>query len=138
MFKYCGAVTHLRYRPQFLTRAPLYPWALHMPTHMPRGAPHGHPRGPIRMASCHTSAPPAPRAGQLWLCHVASMPRRIHAVVPRTTSAAVWACDGELSKDMNTRVQSEPRYDLRKRNPSQVQQNTLLLLPHEFEKLTIH
>ena len=46
--------------------------------------------------------------------------------------------DGELSKDMNTRVQSEPRYDLRKINPSQVQQNTLLLLPHEFEKLTIH
>ena len=45
--------------------------------------------------------------------------------------------DGELSKDMNTRVQSEPRYDLRKRNPPQVQQNTLLL-PHEFEKLTIH
>ena len=46
--------------------------------------------------------------------------------------------DGELSKDMNTRVPSEPRYNLRKRNPPQVQQNTLLLLPHEFEKLTIH
>ena len=46
--------------------------------------------------------------------------------------------DGELSKDMNTRVPSEPRYNLRKRNPPQGQKNTLLLLPHEFEKLTIH
>ena len=53
-------------------------------------------------------------------------------------SSNLGGVDGELSKDMNTRVQSEPRYNLRKRNPSQVQQSTLLLLPHEFEKLTIH
>ena len=41
--------------------------------------------------------------------------------------------DGELS-----RVPSEPRYEQRKRNHSQQQQNTILLLIHEFEKLTIH
>ena len=39
---------------------------------------------------------------------------------------------------MNTRVPSEPRYALRKRNHSQLQQNTILLLIHKFEKLTIH
>ena len=46
--------------------------------------------------------------------------------------------DGELSHHMNTRVPSEPRYDLRKRNYSQQQQNGILLLIHKFEKLTIH
>ena len=46
--------------------------------------------------------------------------------------------DGELSQNMKTRVPSEPRYALRKRNHSQLQQNTILLLTHEFEKLTIH
>ena len=39
---------------------------------------------------------------------------------------------------MNTRVSSKPRYALRKRNHSQLQQNTILLLIHKFEKLTIH
>ena len=39
---------------------------------------------------------------------------------------------------MNTRVSSELRYDLRKRNHSQLQQNTILLLIHKFEKLTAH
>ena len=39
---------------------------------------------------------------------------------------------------MNTRVPSEPRYDLRKRNHSQQQQYNILLLIHKFEKLTIH
>ena len=39
---------------------------------------------------------------------------------------------------MNTRVLSEPRYDLRKRNHSQQQQNGILLLIKKFEKLSIH
>ena len=39
---------------------------------------------------------------------------------------------------MNTRVPSEPIYDLRKRNHSQQQQNGILLLIHKFEKLSIH
>ena len=39
---------------------------------------------------------------------------------------------------MNTRVPSEPRYALRKRNHSQQQQNTILLIIHQFEKLSIH
>ena len=39
---------------------------------------------------------------------------------------------------MNTRVPSEPRYELRKRNHYQQQQNNILLLIHKFEKLTIH
>ena len=39
---------------------------------------------------------------------------------------------------MNTRVPSEPRYDLRRRNHSQQQQSNILLLIHKFEKLTIH
>ena len=38
---------------------------------------------------------------------------------------------------MNTRFPSEPRYDLRKRNHSQQQQNGILLI-HKFEKLSIH
>ena len=46
--------------------------------------------------------------------------------------------DGELSHHMNTRVPSEPRYDLRKRHHSQQQQNGILLLIHKFEKLSIH
>ena len=55
--------------------------------YLPRGAPHGRPRGPVCVASCHASVPPAPRVGQPWLCHVASVPRRIHVLVPRATSA---------------------------------------------------
>ena len=39
---------------------------------------------------------------------------------------------------MNTRVPSEPRYALRKRNHSELQQNTIFLLIYKFEKLTIH
>ena len=46
--------------------------------------------------------------------------------------------DGELSQHMNTRVPSEPRYELRKRNHSQQQQNIILLHIHKFEKLSIH
>ena len=46
--------------------------------------------------------------------------------------------DGELSHHMNTRVLSEPRYDLRKRHHSQQQQNDILFLIHKFEKLSIH
>ena len=46
--------------------------------------------------------------------------------------------DGELSQNMNTRVPSEPRYDLRKRSHSQQQRDTILLLIHKFEKLSIH
>ena len=45
--------------------------------------------------------------------------------------------DGKLSQNMSTRVLSEPRYNLRKRNHPKLQKSTLLLLPHEFEKLTI-
>ena len=39
---------------------------------------------------------------------------------------------------MNTRVPSEPRYVLKKRNHSQQQQSTILHLTHQFEKLSIH
>ena len=46
--------------------------------------------------------------------------------------------DGELSQHKNTRVPSEPRYEIRKRNHSQQQQNTVLLFIHKFEKLSIH
>ena len=46
--------------------------------------------------------------------------------------------DGELSHHVNTRVPSAPRYDLRKRNQSQQQQNGILLLIKKFEKLSIH
>ena len=48
------------------------------------------------------------------------------------------ANDEELSQHMNTRVPIEPRYELRKRNYYQQQQNTILLLSHKFEKLSIH
>ena len=46
--------------------------------------------------------------------------------------------DGELSQNMNTRVPSEPRYDLRKISHPQQQQDNILLLTHKFERLTIH
>ena len=46
--------------------------------------------------------------------------------------------NGELSQHRNTRVPSEPRYELRKRNHSQNQQKSILLLIHKFEKLSIH
>ena len=44
----------------------------------------------------------------------------------------------ELSQYKNTRVPSEPRYELRKRTHSQKQQESMLLLIHKFEKLSIH
>ena len=43
--------------------------------------------------------------------------------------------DGEYSQNMNSRVPRE--YALRKRNHSQLQKNTILLLIHQFEKLSI-
>ena len=46
-------------------------------------------------------------------------------------------CGGELFQNMNTRVPSEPSYNLRKRSHPQQQQDTILLLIHQFEKLTI-
>ena len=46
--------------------------------------------------------------------------------------------DGELSQHKNTRVPSEHRYELRKRSHSQKQQESMLLLIHKFEKLSIH
>ena len=46
--------------------------------------------------------------------------------------------DKIYSHHMNTRVPSEPRYDLRKISHSHLQQNTIILLIHKFEKLTIH
>ena len=52
----------------------------------PRGAPHGRPRGlsAWHLATClrHTCALRGPHAS----CHVASVPRRNGAVVPRATS----------------------------------------------------
>ena len=46
--------------------------------------------------------------------------------------------DGESFQHKNTRVPSERRYELRKRTHSQQQQNSMLLLIHKFEKLSIH
>ena len=46
--------------------------------------------------------------------------------------------DGESFQHKDTRVPSEPRYELRKRTHSQQQQNSMLLLIHKFEKLSIH
>ena len=55
----------------------------------------------------------------------------------RSFDEAMCCFDRELYQNMNTRVTSEPRYGLRKKNHPQLQQNTILLT-HEFEKLTIH
>ena len=65
----------------------------------PHGAPHGRPRGPVRMASCNASAPPAPRAGHpssaMWpQCRVAPTrwsraPRVSSPELPLATSAPV-------------------------------------------------
>ena len=46
--------------------------------------------------------------------------------------------NGESFQHKDARVLSEPRYELRKRNHSQQQQNSMLLLIHKFEKLSIH
>ena len=46
--------------------------------------------------------------------------------------------DGESFQHKDTCVPSEPRYELRKRTHSQEQQNSMLLLIHKFEKLSIH
>ena len=48
------------------------------------------------------------------------------------------APNGELFQHKDTRVPSEPRYELRRRTHSQQQQNSMLLLIHKFEKLSIH
>ena len=53
-------------------------------------------------------------------------------------SSFMSSSDGELSQHKNTRVPSEPRYELRKRNYSQKQQKSILLFIHTFEKLSIH
>ena len=87
MLKYRGAVTHLRYRPQLLTRAHYTRRPSICEPSYATWRPSWCPRGPVRVASCHASAPSAPRAGRSWLCHVASVPRRIHPLVPRATSA---------------------------------------------------
>ena len=46
--------------------------------------------------------------------------------------------DRESFQHKDTRVPSEPRYELRKGTHSQQQQNSMLLLIHKFEKLSIH
>ena len=46
--------------------------------------------------------------------------------------------DGEAFQHKDTRVLSEPRYELRKRTYSQQQKNSMLLFIHKFEKLSIH
>ena len=46
--------------------------------------------------------------------------------------------DVESFQHKDTRVLSEPRYDLRKRTNSQMQQNSMLLLIHKFEELSLH
>ena len=71
--------------------------------YLPRGALHGRPHGPVRVASCHASAPPAPRVGQLWLCHVASVSRRIHALSRMPRQLIAWASSPchHLFRDLN-------------------------------------
>ena len=49
-----------------------------------------------------------------------------------------YACDGESFQHKDTRVPSEPRYELRKITHSQQQENSVILLIHKFEKLSIH
>ena len=44
-------------------------------------------------------------------------------------------CDGESFQHKDTRLPSEPRYELRKITHSQYQQNSILLLIHKFDKL---
>ena len=46
--------------------------------------------------------------------------------------------NGESFQHKDTRVPSEPRYELRKRTHFQQQQNSMLLYIHKFEKLSIH
>ena len=46
--------------------------------------------------------------------------------------------DGELSHHMNTRVPSEPRYDLGREVILNRKKNDIFLLIDKFEKLTIH
>ena len=61
----------------------------------------------------------------------------------RTMTSLSWGgggvkTDGESFQHKDTRVPSEPRYELRKRTHSQQQQNIMLLFIHKFEKLSIH
>ena len=72
--------------------SPRVPWAFQMLTPLCHVAPHTGVGMDAwtRVSSYHVSAPyepPAPRVGHPWPCHVALAPRRIHAVVPRATSA---------------------------------------------------
>ena len=46
--------------------------------------------------------------------------------------------DGESFQHKDTRVPSEPMYDIRKRANSKEQEKNMLLLIHKFEKLSIH
>ena len=46
--------------------------------------------------------------------------------------------DGESFQPKDTKVPSEPRYDLRKRSKSKEQQNSVLFLIQKFENLSIH
>ena len=55
-----------------------------------------------------------------------------------TSTLKIMYNDGELFQNTNTRVPSEPKYNLRKRFHPQHLQATILLLTHEFEKLIIH
>ena len=65
---------------------PTNPWALHLPTSPTTWHPSRASTW-TRVASCHVSAPPTPRVGHTQPCHVASVPRRIRALVSHTKSA---------------------------------------------------
>ena len=60
-YKYRGGITLSRYRPHYT-----HGTSICQPTC------HVAPLTGVRVASCHSSAPRAPRAGQPWRCHVAS------------------------------------------------------------------
>ena len=69
-------------------------------TCLPRGATHGRPRGPVRVASCHASAPPALRAGHpcsaTWPpCHIATRggpARHVNLRSPRQPPDVSFSC----------------------------------------------
>ena len=67
---------------------PTNPWALHLPTPPPRTWRPSRASAWTRVASCHVSASPAPCVGYARPCHVASVPRRIHASPARHVSSA--------------------------------------------------
>ena len=94
MLKYWDAVTHLRYRPQILTRAH---YTCGPSTYHPR---HVTPHTSAHVASCHALAPPAPRVGHsgaaMWpQCRVATRcgpTRHVSLRVPRQLPLATSAC----------------------------------------------